>query len=163
MVFAAGLDGFRPVELLENHDPGQVVGEGHGAHTEAEIRPGFYPGGDPKGGADEKTGAALAGIFDLPELLREVLAGQELSLRGKDSQPGAPGNPGENGVRLPLQTLGDLPGGGVFRKPGFRQFQKGEPAVPRQPFGVLRRSAEVEGFLQLPHGDKGDVKHGAPP
>ena len=163
MVFAAGLDGFRPVELLENHDPGQVVGEGHGAHAEAEIRPGFYPGGDPKGGADEKTGAALAGVFHLPELFREGFAGQELAFRRKDAQPGSFWNPGEDGVRLLLQPLGDFRGGGVFGEPGFRQLQEGKPAVSRQPLGVLRRRAEVKGLFQLSHGNEGDVKHTAPP
>ena len=163
VVFAAGLDGLRPVELLQNHDPGQVMGEGHGAHTEAEIRPGLHPGREPEGGAYEKAGAALAGIFHLPELFREGFAGQELAFRRKDAQPGSFGDPGEDRVCLLLQPLGDFRRRGIFGEPGLRQLQKGEPAVARQPLGVLCRGVEVEGFLQLSHGDEGDVEHGAPP
>ena len=61
VVFAPCLDGFGPVQLLQHHDSGQMVGEGHGAHGEPEIRPFLHPLGDAEGGADEKTGAALAG------------------------------------------------------------------------------------------------------
>ena len=32
MIFAAGLNGFAAVKLLQHHDPGQVMGKGHGPH-----------------------------------------------------------------------------------------------------------------------------------
>ena len=41
MVFGPGLDGLRPVQLFQHHDPGQVVGKGHGAHGQLQVRLGL--------------------------------------------------------------------------------------------------------------------------
>lgn len=38
MVFAACLNGLRPIKLLQNHHPRQMVGKGHGTHGQTEIR-----------------------------------------------------------------------------------------------------------------------------
>ena len=73
MIPAAGLDGFCPVELLQHHDPGQMVGEGHGAHGEPEIRLFLDSGGHAEGGADEKAGAALAGELYVSHFFGEGL------------------------------------------------------------------------------------------
>ena len=52
MILASRLNGFRPVELFQNHDASQMVGEGHRPHGEAEIRPLLDPGRHTEGGAD---------------------------------------------------------------------------------------------------------------
>ena len=61
MILASRLNGFRPVELFQNHDPRQMVGEGHRPHGEAEIRPLLDMGGHAEGGADQKAGAGCGG------------------------------------------------------------------------------------------------------
>ena len=63
VILTAGLDGFGTVKLLQHHDPGKVVGEGHGAHGQLEVRFFFHLGGDAEGRTDEKTGRGLAGEF----------------------------------------------------------------------------------------------------
>ena len=50
-----------PVDLLQHHDPGQMVGEGHGAHGELEIRLLLDLRADAEGRADEETYGRLAG------------------------------------------------------------------------------------------------------
>ena len=82
MVFTPCLDGLRPVELLQNHDSRQVMGEGHGAHGELEVRSFLYSFRHAEGGADEKAGAAFSGELHFPKLFRKALAGKGLSLRG---------------------------------------------------------------------------------
>ena len=75
MILASRLNGFRPVELFQNHNPRQMVGEGHRPHGKTEIRPLLDPGRHTEGGADQKAGTGLAGIFHVPELVREGFAG----------------------------------------------------------------------------------------
>ncbi len=57
MVLTARLDGLGPVDLLQNHDPGQMMREGHRPHGQLKICPLLDPGSHAKGGTDEKTGA----------------------------------------------------------------------------------------------------------
>ena len=40
MIALAGVDLGGAEELLQQHDPGQLVGKGHGAHAQLEISPG---------------------------------------------------------------------------------------------------------------------------
>ena len=140
-----------------------MVGEGHGAHGQLQVCPGLDPWGHSKGRADEKTGAAFAGIFHLRHGLGEGFAGQLLALWGKDTEPSPLGNLGENGVRLLFQSGGDLPGGGIFRQTDFRQLQQGEAAVAPQPLGVLLSGRQIKLFFQLAHGNQRNVKHKIPP
>ena len=108
MVFAAGLNGLCPVDLLQNHDPGQVVGEGHGAHGEFEIRLLLDPGGHAEGGADKKAGAGFAAELHFAELGCKALAGKLLSLGRKDAEPGPLGDLAEDQLRFLFKTGADL-------------------------------------------------------
>ena len=139
-----------------------MVGEGHGAHGEPEIRPLLDSGSHAEGGADEKAGAAFSGILHGFYGFCKLLAGKGLPLGGEHAEPGPFGNPGENGIRLLFQSRSDFGRGGVLRQAAFRQFQKAEFAVPPQPLGVFRRSRNVERLLQLTHGDQCDIKHKKP-
>ena len=76
VVFTSGLDGFRPIKLLQHHDTSQVMGESHGTHGKPEIRFFFYPGRHPKGGTDEKTGAAFAGKLYCLHFICQLLGRQ---------------------------------------------------------------------------------------
>ena len=93
VVLAAGLDGFGTVKLLQHHDPGKVVGEGHGAHGQLEVRLLFDFGRDAEGRTDEEAGRAFAGQLHFLHLLGKGFAAEGLTLRREDAQP---------------RTLGDL-------------------------------------------------------
>ena len=43
MIFAARQNGQPSVDLFQHHDPGQMVGKGHGRHGQPEIRLPFQP------------------------------------------------------------------------------------------------------------------------
>ena len=63
-VVAGALGDFEgPVELLQQHDPGQMVGEGHFGHGQAQVGTLLDSGMESVGGADDKAelAAALAG------------------------------------------------------------------------------------------------------
>ena len=92
VVLTAGLDGFGTVKLLQHHDPGKVVGEGHGPHGELEVRFFFHLGGDAEGRTDEKTGRRLSGQFHFLHFLGKGFTGKGLSLRCEDAQPCALGD-----------------------------------------------------------------------
>ena len=124
MVFAAGLDGFCPVELFQYHDAGQMMGKGHGAHGKLEICFLLDSGGHAKGRADEKTGAALTGNFDFLQLLGKGFAGQGLALRCQDAEPGALGDLGQNQIRFLFEACGNLGWGGILGQTMLRQFQQ---------------------------------------
>ena len=64
MVLAAGLNGFCPVELFQHHDPGQMMGEGHGTHGQPEICLFLHSWGHAEGRADEEACAGLAAELD---------------------------------------------------------------------------------------------------
>ena len=121
MIFGTCLNGLCPVQLLENHDAGQMMGEGHGTHGKFEIRLSFHTGRHTEGGANEKAGTAFAGQFDFLQLVREFLAGQFPAFRGKYAEPGAFGDFGENQLSFLLQTGSDFGRGGIFREPHFRE------------------------------------------
>lgn len=55
VVLGSRLDGFGPVELFQDHDTGQMVGECHLPHGQEQIRLGFQRRFDAIGGANEKT------------------------------------------------------------------------------------------------------------
>ena len=57
VVLRAGQDGFGAVELLQEHDPGQVVGEGHVGQGQAEVRQGLDLRGDAVGRAQQEAEA----------------------------------------------------------------------------------------------------------
>ena len=61
MVFTPRLDAFGPVELLQDHDPGQVVGEGHFAHGQLPVGLGLDRGVHAEGGPDQEAGGGFAG------------------------------------------------------------------------------------------------------
>ena len=66
MILASRLNGFCPVELFQNHDPRQMVGEGHRPHGKLKIRFRLDSGSHAEGGADEKAGAAFAALPNVP-------------------------------------------------------------------------------------------------
>ena len=163
MILGTCLNGFAAVELLQHHDPRQMVGEGHGAHGELEVGLFFDPGGHAEGRTDEEAGAGLAGQLDLRQFLGKFLTGQLLALRGEDTEPGALGDFCENGLRFLLQARRDLGRGGILRQADLRELQQVELTLAAQTLLVLVGGGDIEFFLQLAHGDEGDFEHGAPP
>lgn len=163
MILAPRLNGFCPVELFQNHDASQMVGEGHCPHGEAEICPLLDTGGHAEGGADQKAGAGFAGIFHVPELVREGFAGQFLPFGGEDAEPRTLGNFGEDQLGFLFQSRLNLAGGRIFGKPCFRQLEKGKGAVSAQTLFLFLGGGNVEFFLELAHGDQGDAEHGKSP
>ena len=61
MILASRLNGFCPVELFQNHNPRQMVGEGHRSHGKTEIRLCLTRGDIPKEEPIKKQ------ALDLPE------------------------------------------------------------------------------------------------
>ena len=59
------LDGFGPVQLFQNHDPGQMVGKGHGRHGQAQVRGGLQGRIHAVGAAQHKAGGRPARQLDL--------------------------------------------------------------------------------------------------
>ena len=92
MVFASCLNCFRTVELLQYHDPGQMVGESHGAHGQLEIGALFHPGSHAEGGTNEKAGAGFACVFYILQLMGKIFTAQYFSFGGKYAEPGALGD-----------------------------------------------------------------------
>ena len=159
MVFAAGLDGLGPVDLLQDHDPGQMVGEGHSSHGQLEIGLVLDLLADAEGGADEEAGAALSGILHVSELVRKFLGGQDLALGSENAEPAVLRNFGEDHLRLLVKTRLDFGRGGVLREPMLGQLDELERAVALQPLLVFGGGREVELLLELAHDDQCDVKH----
>ena len=54
MIFCSGGDLIRPIDLLQQHDPGQMVGEGHGGHGQPPVRLPLQALVQPHAAADEK-------------------------------------------------------------------------------------------------------------
>ena len=163
MIFASRLDGLCPVKLFQNHDSGQMVGKGHGTHGKLKICPLFDPRRHAEGRTNEKTGAALSGVFYSSYFFRKTLTGKRFSLRGKDTEPGTLGNFGKDQIRFLFQACGNLGRGRVFRKPHLRQFQQRKLAIPTQPLLVFLRGGNIEFFLQFSHGDQRNIKHKTTP
>ena len=115
MIFAAGLDGFRPVDLLQHHNPGQMVGEGHESHGKLKICGGLDLGGNAKGRADQKADAAFSAELDRCQLFGKAFTAQLLTLRGEDAKVSPFGNFLENGFRFLIQSCRDFSRGGVLR------------------------------------------------
>ena len=118
MIPASRLDGLRPVELLQDHDPGQMVGEGHFSDGQVKFRFFLYSRGNAEGGADEKAGGGLSHVFHLGKLCGEFLTAEELALGGEYAQPGPLGNRRENGLRLDGKPRGELGGAWILRQSG---------------------------------------------
>ena len=159
MVFASGLDGLGPVDLLQDHDPCQMVGEGHLSHGKLEIGLVLDLLADAEGGADQETGTGFAGIFHILELSREFLAGEDLTLGGEDAKPRTLGDLLENELRFLVEARLDLGRGGVLREPVLGQLDDLEGAVALQPLFLLGGGGQVELLLELAHDDEGDIKH----
>ena len=147
MILASRLNGFRPVELFQNHDPRQMVGEGHRPHREPEIRLFLDPGCHAEGGADEKTGAALSGELHGGKLFGKGFAAEFLALRCKDAEPGPLGDSAEDFLRFLFKTRLNIGRTGIFRQTVFGQFQKGKPAVAGKPLTEFRNGFPVKFFF----------------
>ena len=61
--------------------------ECHSAHGKLKIRLFLDPGTDAKGRADQKASTALAGQLHILQLCRKILRGNNLALRGKNTEP----------------------------------------------------------------------------
>ena len=76
MVAGPLLDLEGPVELLQQHDPSQVVGKGHGGHGQAQVGPGLERGVHAVGGADEEHQGVAPAVRPLLQPGGELLAGE---------------------------------------------------------------------------------------
>ena len=68
MILASRVDLVRPINLLQEHDPGQMVGEGHGGHGQLHCRQILDRRMQPERTADE-TIFILGGNKDLQKFL----------------------------------------------------------------------------------------------
>ena len=162
MVPGALLDLVGAVELFQEHDPGQVVGEGHGGHAQPQVRLGLQGGVEPHAAADEEGELALARQAEVHQALCQLRAGQHFPLHAQGYQGAASGQLLPDGGGLTLQGGGDLAGSWVLRKPLLRELQDLQAAVAAQALGVLRRRVYVEPLLQLSHAQDGHLLHSAP-
>ena len=144
VIFAPRLDGLRPVDLLQHHDPGQMMGEGHFAHGELEIRLVLDLLADAEGGTDQEGGAALSGILHILQLPGKFLRGEDFSLRGENAQPGIFGDLLEDQLRFLVEARLDLGRGGVLGKPVLGKLDDLKGAVALQPLLVFLGGGEVD-------------------
>ena len=113
MIFPPCLNLKRPVQLLQQHHPCQLMGEGHLRHGQPQIRPLLDPLRQPEGTADHQGHRALP-LYPQPgQQPCKRLAFLLLPLN-------AQGDPISgacllNGTRLRLQSLGDLISDGIVK------------------------------------------------
>ena len=163
VIFTSCLDGFGTVDLLQDHDPGQVVRESHWTHGQLEICLCLDLGCNTERRADEKAGAAFAGQLHLFQLVCESFAGKGFTLRSKDAEPSTFGKLGQDLLRFLVQSCGNLGGGGILRETVFRQLDQMKIALALQSLGIFFRGGQIKLFLQFAHGDQCDVEHSFPP
>ena len=150
-----------PVDLLQQHDPGQVVGEGHGGHGQLDLGLRLDGGVQAVGAADEKDQVLGGALLPGPNQLGQLLAGAHPALYAQGGQHGAGGQLGPDGRGLPGQGLVDLALRGSLGQFFLRQLHQGEPAIGGQPLDVLGAGLLIEFFLQLTHADEIDAQHRA--
>ena len=63
MILGAVIDLKSPVELFQQHDPGQVVGKGHGGHAHPDPGLAFQPFLQPIGASDQENKMLGGAIF----------------------------------------------------------------------------------------------------
>ena len=154
MVAAAGENALRPVDLLQHHDSGQMVGEGHGTHGEQEVSLLLQIPVQSEGGPDEEHQLGPALIPDGLQRFGQRLGGEQLPLRRQDAQPAVFRQLLPDGLSLPLQCLPDLGRGGILRQTDLRQLDEPDPAVCLEPFFIFLRRGEIELLLELSQGDQ---------
>ncbi len=147
------------VELLQQHDPRQLVREGHFGHGQTAVGPGDHLAGQAQRAADDEHGAPAALVAILQQL-RQPLAGQ---LRRVDAQ-------GDHMVRraeafkqrLALLLHDPLPVGigGMLRLGQVIHLDELGPAVPGQALQVLGAGVAPVGFLEPAHAQD-QLSHGA--
>ena len=64
MIPAPGLNALGPIELLQQHYPCQVVGEGHIGEGELQVGQGLDLRGDAEAGAQQEAGRGAAAGLD---------------------------------------------------------------------------------------------------
>ena len=89
MIPGPGVDLEGPVDLLQDHHPGQMVGEGHGGHGQAQMRLLFDGWVETEGAADDQ--GQVRGPVYHPALqgLGKLGAGQEPALHAQGDALGA--------------------------------------------------------------------------
>ena len=126
-----------PINLLQQHDPGQVVGEGHGRHGQLDVGLRLDGGVQAVAAPDEKDHVLLPADPGDGEHLEELLAGAQPPLDTQRAHPGAGRDLGPDGVPLFVQGVGDLPQGGVLGQLGLGNLDDGQLAVGGQPLDIL--------------------------
>ena len=156
-----------PVDLLQQHHPGQMMGEGHGGH--GELRPRLRLDGlvEAEGAPDQKHQPLLQTLLRPcgpgRHGLGQLLAGAQPPLYAQGDKTGGGRQLSLDGRRLLPQGGVDLRLGGMLRQTFFRQLHDLQLAVPAQALGVLRRRLGVELLLQLSDTQQGYPLHTAPP
>ena len=161
MVFASGVDLVGPVDLLQEHDPQQVMGKGHGGHGQPQIGLLFQRGVHPVGAADEEDDVSGTPGGGLRKIAGQRLAGAFLSLYAHGDEQTSGRQLCPHGIGLSGQRRPDLGRGGRFRQPFLRQLQNCQRAEAAQPLGVFRCSVQIKFFLQLPRADDRHLLHTA--
>ena len=109
VIFASCGDGKSPVDLLQHHHPGQMVGKGHGGHAQPPVRLLFDALIQPHAAADEKGDLRLSLHAEVRHPAAQLIAGAGLALDAQGDNGPAPGQP--------------FPDGGGLR-PGVTAYQR---------------------------------------
>ena len=138
-----------PINLLQNHHPGQVVGEGHGGHGKPPVGVLFDALRHPLGGADDEIQAAGPFQGVAADFGRKLFACEHLSLDAQGAGDPRSQEGGFDGVGLLFQLGGaDL----LLELDHFHFAQALEPLFEFVA-GVL-----VEFFLEFTNTDQADIQ-----
>ena len=113
------IDFKRPIDLLQQHDPGQVVGEGHGGHGQLGVGLRLDGGVKAVAAADDEDHMLLRAAARDGKHLGNFLAGAHPALHAQGRHPGAGRDFGPDGLPLLGQGVGNLPQGGVLGQLGL--------------------------------------------
>ncbi len=140
MVRLATIDLEGAVELLDQHDAGVGVGEGHWPKRKQEVRTGTDGITEPIGPADQKEQVALTIGADLLYFSGQSLRGNGFAHAVAGNDPAALGNPRKKPLALFFAV-----GAGVFLN--FEELERA--GLPTEALDVLRDRVFPERLAQL--------------
>ena len=163
MVFGSCVDLISPVDLLQQHDPGQMMGKCHGGHGKAQVRLGLNGFVQAHAAADEKHQAGVPAHGEAGHAVGQLGRGEGLSLDAHGDDGGTLGELGADERGLRLQSLTDLGGGGIVGQTALRQLDDVQTAKTAEALGVFGHSLCIEPLFQLAHAYKRYFLHAALP
>ena len=160
MIFRTGGDLTGPVDLLQQHDAGQVMGKRHRRHGQPPVGLVLQVLRKAHAAADEERQLAFAGHRQLLHPAAQLHAGAGLPLDAQGDDRPAPGQLFPYGGGLRRQRPLNLRRRGVLRQAALRQLDDLQLAVPPQALGIFGGGLLIELLLQLSHAEDGYLLHG---